>query len=232
MVRMRAPNLKLLGVNKIELEIEGGDQGRFFVSLVVRHKKTNFRWELLVVYGPAHHDLRSFWGNWTRSIMILIYLCCWGVGGWVVNLIRKAEDKNSNCVNFSLMEKFNEFIANNKLLEINRKGSRFTWTNKQKCPIMVNLDRVLVSTDYESNYPLCSVFTLPRVGSDHSPMCRTLGEEEIKRSGRFYFDKNWLSIENFRDVAIQRWGDICDKMPDMIYSLDSWNGGLASLRHF
>lgn len=58
------------------------------------------------------------------------------------NLIREEGDKNSSYLNFSLMNLFNEFISHNKLIEIRKQGTRFSWTNKQKCPIKVNLDRV------------------------------------------------------------------------------------------
>lgn len=36
------------------------------------------------------------------------------------NLIRKVEDKSSDCINFSLMNQFNDFINDNRLMEIRR----------------------------------------------------------------------------------------------------------------
>lgn len=42
------------------------------------------------------------------------------------NLIRRAEDKSSSCINYSLVDKFNNFIVVNKLMEIKRGGPRFT----------------------------------------------------------------------------------------------------------
>jgi hypothetical protein len=37
---------------------------------------------------------------------------------------------------------FNEFIRDNGIEEMDRKGCRFTWSNKQTYPIMSVLDRV------------------------------------------------------------------------------------------
>lgn len=108
------------------------------------------------------------------------------------NLIRRAEDKSSSCINYSLVDKFNNFIVVNKLMEIKRGGPRFTWINKQACPTMVGLNRILVSTDWEANYPLCTAFSLTKVGSDHSPTVLNLGDKEIIKPGRFYFVKNWF----------------------------------------
>lgn len=47
----------LLGVKEDFLEVESCDSGNFFVSMGVRSRLSNFRWELIVVYGLAHHDM-------------------------------------------------------------------------------------------------------------------------------------------------------------------------------
>jgi hypothetical protein len=43
------------------------------------------------------------------------------------------------------MDMFNNFIGDHCLREVIRAGPRYTWTNKQDDPIMVNLDRFLVA---------------------------------------------------------------------------------------
>jgi hypothetical protein len=37
-------------------EIEDSEIGEFYVSMVLRNRTSNFRWELIIVYGPAQHD--------------------------------------------------------------------------------------------------------------------------------------------------------------------------------
>jgi hypothetical protein len=37
-------------------EVEDYEVGDFYVSMVLRHRTNNFRWEMLIVYGPAHRD--------------------------------------------------------------------------------------------------------------------------------------------------------------------------------
>jgi hypothetical protein len=46
----------LLGVKLDVVEVEAFDEGSFFVSAPLRHMKTGFKWEVVVVYGPAQHD--------------------------------------------------------------------------------------------------------------------------------------------------------------------------------
>lgn len=112
------------------------------------------------------------------------------VFGGDFNLIRKAGDKSASRINQSLLDQFNDFIADNKLMEIKRSGTKFTWTNKQSCPTMVELDRILVTTDWEARFHLCTTFSLTRVGSDHSPIVLDLGEKEKIKPEWFYFEKN------------------------------------------
>jgi exonuclease III len=70
------------------------------------------------------------------------------------NLIREEADKNSDNYNYQLIDQFNEFIWDDQLRELKRSGQKFTWTNKQDKPIMMNLDRVFFSMGWEERFPL------------------------------------------------------------------------------
>jgi hypothetical protein len=65
------------------------------------------------------------------------------------------------------MNKFNDFIRDNGVKELIRKGGRFTWTNKLNNPIMSVLDRVLICPRWDRR---ASCESLTRVGSDHCPL--------------------------------------------------------------
>lgn len=94
-------------------------------------------------------------------------------------LIRLASYKSSPNVDRLRMHLFNDCIADLALREIARVGARFTWTNKQVDPIRSVLDRVLVLTQWELVFPLCSLKAVTRVGSDHSLLLFTSGEENF-----------------------------------------------------
>jgi endonuclease/exonuclease/phosphatase family metal-dependent hydrolase len=74
-----------------------------------------------------------------------------------------------------LVDAFNNFIEKHNLREIHRGGARFTWTNKQETLIQSNLDRVIVSTNWETKFPLSSLTTLTRIRSDHCPLMLDVG---------------------------------------------------------
>jgi hypothetical protein len=89
-------------------EVEDSKVGDFYVSMVLRHRINNFRWEMLIVYGPAHHH------QFAISISELSRKCMYAtlplVTGGYFNLIRTTSDKNNCNVNLGLMNMFNMFI--------------------------------------------------------------------------------------------------------------------------
>jgi hypothetical protein len=108
---------------------------------------------LVTVYGLAQHSLSAeFISELSRKCLrstLPILL------GGDFNLIRFAEDKNNSNIDQSLMDRFNIFIDLHELQEIRRCGAKYTWINKQVNPMMVNLDRILVSNDWEAKFPRC-----------------------------------------------------------------------------
>lgn len=158
----------LLDIKDDFLEIERWNKGGFFMEAGIRNRLNNIRWRMMVVYRPTNHSLSD-------DFISELQQCCLEsnlplVMGGDFNLIRETKDKSSHQGDNKLMELFNSFIEKNNLREIRRCGARFTWTNKQLNPIQSNIDRVLCSTEWEQMFPLCTVGSLTRVGSDHWPL--------------------------------------------------------------
>jgi hypothetical protein len=65
------------------------------------------------------------------------------------NMIRFSYEKSTEADHTVWMDMFNSFINDDALMELVRGGSRYTWTNKQENPIRSNLDRVLVTKEWE-----------------------------------------------------------------------------------
>ena len=76
----------------------------------------------------------------------------------------------------TLMNLFNSFIEKFDLREIFRKGGPFTWTNRKENPICGNIDRVLVSIAWEERFPLSTLTSLIKIGSDHTPLLLDTGD--------------------------------------------------------
>jgi len=146
------------------------------------------------------------------------------------NLIREMSDKNSDNIDFRLIDQFNSFIGDHQLRELKRSGQKFTWTNKQDKPILVNLDRVFFSMGWEEKFPLSMSWCLTRVGFDHSPVLVDNGESLPVRPRYFFFDQQWLLVEEFKGLVNDVWKEAEVRCPEACYSLDSWHGCLVMLR--
>lgn len=143
----------IMGINCDLLEIEESAQNDHFMGIQVRNRCSNFRFWVVDVYGPAQHDLSGTFitelSDFCAAVSVPMIL------GGDFNLIRDDKDRNVGHGDPKLMDLFNDFIGNFQLREIHMGGAKYTWSNKQQDPILVKLDRILVSIEWEANYPRC-----------------------------------------------------------------------------
>jgi hypothetical protein len=193
----------LIGVDKEVATVLCEEQGAFFHSVNLSMIEDDFTWMLVNVYIPAHDDRKlDFLEEIQNKIMateIPIML------GGDFNLVRRIEEKSSRNINVPLMDAFNEMIDNTALREVQRSGSRYTWTNKQIPPIMCVLYRVLISNALEDKFDLISVLTAPRVGSDHNPLIVYTGGDLVLKQHYVRFNVHWIHQECFCDWVKQKW---------------------------
>jgi len=141
------------------------------------------------------------------------------------NLVRKVEEKSSVNVNVSLMDAFDDMINTTALRELQRSGSRYTWSNKQNPPILCVLDRVLVSNSWEDKFNLASVLTAPRLGSDHNPLIVDTVESRVTKHHYFRFSNHWTKQEGFCEWVKSKWPNWYK-----IETLDHWHIVSGKLR--
>lgn len=179
----------LLGCNRDCCDVVNWEFGSFFLAATICHRASRISWTVVFVYGPADHartgdflgEIQTLAGSLrARNLPVVL--------GGDFNLIRSGADKNNSNNDWARVQQFNAAIAAMALREVARTGARFTWTNKQLAPICSVLDRVFISTDWESLFPLCSLIAETRIGSGHVPLVLSLWEDTIKRSPRLYFE--------------------------------------------
>jgi hypothetical protein len=70
----------LIGVREDAYEVEDIKVGDCFVSMVLRNRCTNFRWELITVYGPTQQEASSeFITELSRKCMFVVLPIVFGV---------------------------------------------------------------------------------------------------------------------------------------------------------
>jgi hypothetical protein len=131
-----------------------------------------------------------------------------------------------------MKDRSNMFIDLHQLQEIRRNGPRYTWTNKQKNPVMVTLDRIMVFTEWEMKHPLCFAWSKTRVGSDHWPILLDTREDQKRYQKFFYFEKQWLLEDGFEAMVAKYWETNRAGFSKQRYSMDVWNGCPSLLRQY
>lgn len=111
------------------------------------------------------------------------------------------------------MERFNNFIGDNNLIEVQLTGKRFTWyrpdgTCKSK------LDRMLVNSTWCRSWPNQILKDGRRSLSDHIPI---FIEESRKDWGPkpFKFFNQWMQHSDFKDFVREKWNS---------FNIQGWGG--------
>lgn len=171
----------------------------------------NLNREVIIAYSPADHSrLAKFLAGLKDKVER-----CSGPIVVVVdfNLIQHVADKSSLNVDRLRMRLFNDCIADLALREIAHVGARFMWTNKQVYPIESVLDRVLVSMQWEAMFPLCSMWVVMHIGSDHVPLLFSSGDNAPPRTRQFHFEPAWLLKLGFLEMVRDCWVDVAASLP-------------------
>ncbi|KAE8787595.1 putative NOT transcription complex subunit VIP2 [Hordeum vulgare] len=98
------------------------------------------------------------------------------------------------------MQRFNDWIADLGIQELGRVGARFTWTNHQLNPTLSVLDRVFMSPDWETGFPLASLRAITRIRSDHVPLVLSSADERSRPPPRFCLETFWLRQPGFAET--------------------------------
>jgi hypothetical protein len=173
-------------------------EGEFYIKFHLCNKTDNFKWILVVVYGPAQDDFKSAFiaelvrGCQQNPLPTLI--------GGDFNILRSSKDKNNDRYIDHWPFLFNTVIDSFDLREIDLTGRKFTWANSLPKPTYERLDRALMSTKWEFKYPLVSLQALDRGVLDHTPLLLDTGTPAFKGNGKqFKLELSWFTHEDFND---------------------------------
>jgi hypothetical protein len=214
----------LVGTNSDLFNMAVGEVLNFSVSTMLTCKRTGFSWKFIAVYGPGYeehkHDfldeLESVMISWQGPILIR--------GDF--NLVRFISDKSNGVINHRWEDSFNNLIDKWGLIELSANNKKFTWTNNQDSPIFAKIDRIFVTTEWESAFPLSSVKALERLPSDHNPLVLNTGDNVSFGKKRFRFEKWWLEKDSFRAIVEKAWNTPCA----LIKSIVRWQYKVRNMR--
>jgi hypothetical protein len=84
------------------------------------------------------------------------------------------------------------------------QGRKFTWMSARENPTFEKLDRILVSSEWEHEFPLASVQSLYRENSDHTPLLLQTGNASFRgKNQRFRIELGWLHRDGFQEMVAE-----------------------------
>jgi hypothetical protein len=89
-----------------------------------------------------------------------------------------------------------------------------------------------MTAEWETLFPLCSMVADTIIGSDHSTLILSSGEELRKRSPRFVFEKGWLERPDFGELVSSKWHELVAELATCYDPIERWQRVLAGLRQF
>lgn len=175
----------------------------YSITVRLTHDKIGKNFYVTNVYGLATWDGKE---EFYSELAQLKRSC---EGRWIIcgdfNSIRSQEKRKGKTWSARATDRFNELIREQALIDPPMRNQSFMWSNMQKNPTLARLDRFLVSTEWDLDFPLSRVEALPRVTSDHCSILLTVEKHFKKRKKMFRFEDAWLNHEGFIDKVPGWW---------------------------
>lgn len=128
--------------------------------------------------------------------------------GWGdLNVIKITHEKNRPSIIIRSMRDFNSFMNQNDFCNSPLMNAKFTWTDGREPSLLSRLDRFLVSSCWEENYPHFTQEAIPKIASDHWPIM--LNTSKVNYGPiPFQFKNMWVSHPKFNDLICEWWSEL------------------------
>lgn len=172
------------------------------LSVDLRHSHDNTLIRVTNVYAPCNHASKAEFlseinGHAPGDAVP------WAILG-DFNLTRSPTDRNNGNFSRSEASLFNDFINDLSLIDLPLRDRLYTWSNRQSSPVLVHLDRVLVSVSWDAKYPTSTLSSFARATSDHVPLLATISSSAPKTL-IFRYEKSWAFHASFRSAVVAAW---------------------------
>ncbi|XP_078169794.1 uncharacterized protein LOC144564134 [Carex rostrata] len=154
------------------------------------------------VYGPSTRANRSAFFEELKSIKPTNNTP-WILSGDFNVTMRQEERSNPNS-DWRGTLTFARLASDLDLLNITLQGRRFTWSNERDNPSMAQLDRFLISIDWNNKFPNSKQKSLPNTSSDHCPILFT-AQTQFQKTNFFRFENCWLKFKQLDEIVAQQW---------------------------
>lgn len=206
-----------------------------FIHMQVTCPPTSTRFLFTAVYGSPQAQLRKFlWQDLTALDPGIT--TPWLLSGDFNAIISSSERRGGSARILGGCNLFSSFINDLGLIDMGFHGHRFTW---RRGTLMQRLDRALCNASFSTLFPNSSVDHLPKILSDHRPICISNGVmQRTPRPRQFRFLASWLTHDDFPRMVEAAWdkdADIQLNIANFIDKASEWNasvfGMIGKMKH-
>ncbi|XP_070004098.1 uncharacterized protein LOC142163515 [Nicotiana tabacum] len=174
------------------------------IYAMIKIKPNHKKWLFSSIYASTDKNNRdTLWQN-IKNIYNT-YKGAWLMGGDFNDVIMAQEKLGGKSVNQKQANNILENLNYCKLLDLDFKGCKFTWSNhrrKGKGLIMERLDRVYANIDWLDQYLEASIIHLPKTYSDHNPILISLKDKNLAYIEKpFHLESMWCSHPDFINIV-------------------------------
>lgn len=180
---------------------------KWTVSVVL--KIGQFQFFLTGAYAPQADREKIQFLQELRQLRLLNDLPWIVVGDF--NMLRALDETTGGQRNAGIMLQFNNFIADECLIDVPLQGRKFTWTSGRPIPTFSRLDRALISGHWNAMGMTYMLQDLPQAVSDHAPLKLTIEPHRNQSKRPFRFELFWLNYQETRDIVERAWTSIQDR---------------------
>lgn len=188
--------------------------------------------EATFVYGHPKLKYRYVLWDFLRNIAPSINRSWIVAGGF--NQVLEAKDKLSKCTKLEGVVEFQKVVFDCAFIDLIPSGNWFSWSNNREGidAVWERLDRTFVNSTWVSTFPRTSVFCLPVIKSDHSPLLISTCNEIPRRSRPMKFEAMWLVGNACSTVVENAWNEkfmgsyayvLAQKIRHTMVKLIEWN---------
>lgn len=203
-----AGGLLLAWNNNIRVKILSSSQSQIHAE-VSHDLNSSPAWLFSGVYCPCYPigktqfwiDINSFADN------LITTTTPWLLMGDFNSIISQAEKSGGKSFASSSKKTLYNDLNNLHLIDLGFHGHPFTWSNKRNglANIQQRLDRGVANSDWCTLFPKASIFHLPAIGSDHSPLILNSNTNANGGPKPFKFEAMWLDDDSCHDIVDHGW---------------------------
>jgi endonuclease/exonuclease/phosphatase family metal-dependent hydrolase len=197
--------LCLLWTHEVEISIL--DQSQHYIFCMCINKSNLKQFGLVCVYGDLHHRSTSIiWDN-VLTFVASNYNVAMFCMGDLNELMHDSEKLGPRTTSNARINLFQFYVKRCGFIDLGYNGPAYTWTNKcfSFATTYERLDRCLANVEWCMMYPETTVFHLPMMHSDHTPVLTVLNSNYSRPNKPFRFENWWLLDQDFHDVAHNSW---------------------------